>query len=203
MANRKLQTEIEKVLKKVAEGVEVFESILDKIHTASNVTQKEKLEADLKKEIKKLQKSRDQIKSWISSNDIKDKRALVDNRKLIELQMERFKACEKELKTKAFSKEGLQAVAKIDPLEKEKDDLSNWLTDMVDALQTQIDSVEAEAETLQGSQKKRGKDSSKAERLAEIDNILVRHKHHINRLEIVNRLLQNGNLSMDAVSVLA
>jgi hypothetical protein len=33
--------------------------------------------------------------------------ALLDARKLIEKEMERFKACEKETKTKAFSKEGL------------------------------------------------------------------------------------------------
>ena len=33
--------------------------------------------------------------------------ALVDARKLIEREMERFKICEKETKTKAFSKEGL------------------------------------------------------------------------------------------------
>lgn len=33
--------------------------------------------------------------------------ALVDARKLIEREMERFKVCEKETKTKAFSKEGL------------------------------------------------------------------------------------------------
>ena len=35
-------------------------------------------------------------------------------------QMERFKACEKEMKTKAFSKEGLSAAARLDPSEKAK-----------------------------------------------------------------------------------
>ena len=79
-----LTAEIEKVLKKVAEGVEIFEGIFDKIQQASNATQKEKLEGDLKKEIKKLQRYRDQIKTWLSSNEIKDKKALLDNRKLIE-----------------------------------------------------------------------------------------------------------------------
>ena len=48
------------------------------------MNQKEKYESDLKKEIKKLQRLRDQIKTWAASNDIKDKRALMDNRKLIE-----------------------------------------------------------------------------------------------------------------------
>lgn len=44
----------------------------------------EKYEADLKKEIKKLQRLRDQIKSWIASAEIKDKSALLENRRLIE-----------------------------------------------------------------------------------------------------------------------
>ncbi|KAF1805659.1 CCR4-Not complex component, Not N-terminal domain-containing protein, partial [Mucor lusitanicus] len=68
----------------VSEGVETFENIFDKINYTNNANQKEKYEQDLKKEIKKLQRLRDQIKTWLSSNDIKDKRALLDNRKLIE-----------------------------------------------------------------------------------------------------------------------
>jgi len=71
-------------LKKVAEGVDTFETIFEKIQSSSNITQKEKYESELKKEIKKLQRYRDQIKTWLSSNEIKDKRALTENRRLIE-----------------------------------------------------------------------------------------------------------------------
>uniref|UniRef100_A0A2D4GRU8 CCR4-Not complex component Not N-terminal domain-containing protein n=1 Tax=Micrurus corallinus TaxID=54390 RepID=A0A2D4GRU8_MICCO len=81
---RKLQGEIDRCLKKVSEGVEQFEDIWQKLHNAANANQKEKYEADLKKEIKKLQRLRDQIKTWVASNEIKDKRQLIDNRKLIE-----------------------------------------------------------------------------------------------------------------------
>ena len=76
--------EIDRTLKKVAEGVEVFQSIYDKMQASTNQTQKEKLETDLKTQIKKLQRLRDQIKTWVASNDIKDKTALLDNRRLIE-----------------------------------------------------------------------------------------------------------------------
>jgi len=76
--------EIDRTLKKVSEGVELFESIYDKMTSSTNQTQKEKLELDLKSQIKKLQRLRDQIKTWVASNDIKDKTALVDNRRLIE-----------------------------------------------------------------------------------------------------------------------
>ncbi|CAO3647374.1 unnamed protein product [Cunninghamella blakesleeana] len=58
MSMKKLQTEIDCVLKKVTEGVETFESIFDKIHSTTNGNQKEKYEQDLKKEIKKLQRLR-------------------------------------------------------------------------------------------------------------------------------------------------
>lgn len=61
------------------------------MYESENTNQKEKFEADLKKEIKKLQRYRDQIKTWSASTDIKDKKSLLDARKLIEREMERFK----------------------------------------------------------------------------------------------------------------
>lgn len=84
MAARKLQQEVDKCFKKVAEGVTEFESIYEKIEQSSNASQKEKLEDNLKREIKKLQRLRDQIKTWAASNDIKDKGPLLEHRKLIE-----------------------------------------------------------------------------------------------------------------------
>ena len=84
--------EIDRTLKKVGEGVELFESIYDKMQASTNQTQKEKLETDLKTQIKKLQRLRDQIKTWVASNDIKDKSALLDNRKLIETVSSTFTA---------------------------------------------------------------------------------------------------------------
>ncbi|KAF9110272.1 proteinral negative regulator of transcription subunit 5 [Mortierella sp. AM989] len=198
MATRKLQTEIDKVLKKVAEGVETFEETLDKIETSTNANQKEKYESDLKKEIKKLQRLRDQIKTWISSNDIKDKRALTDNRKLIEQQMEKFKAIEKEMKTKAYSREGLIMSGRLDPKEKEKAETCSWVTDRVEALSIQVEGMEAEVETLQASVKK-GKNNPVKERVAELEEKIERHKWHQGRLELILRLLENGQIDTDKV----
>ena len=84
MAQRKLQQEIDKTFKKVAEGIQTFESIFDKIQQANNASQKDKLEDALKREIKKLQRHRDQIKTWAAGNDIKDKKPLMEQRKAIE-----------------------------------------------------------------------------------------------------------------------
>ncbi|KAG5650364.1 hypothetical protein H0H81_012490 [Sphagnurus paluster] len=200
MAARKLQTEIDRTLKKVAEGVELFESIYDKMQASTNQTQKEKLELDLKTQIKKLQRLRDQIKTWVASNDIKDKSALLDNRRLIETQMEKFKACEKEMKTKAFSKEGLILAAKLDPKEQEKEEATSWLQTQVEELQMQVESTEAEIEALQGAGKKRNKAGSNAAgRLEELEHLNERRKWHISRLEIVLRLLNNGSMSPEKV----
>lgn len=43
-------------------------------------------------------------------------------------QMERFKIVERETKTKAYSKEGLGLAQKVDPAQKEKEDVGTWLT---------------------------------------------------------------------------
>ncbi|KAJ7179456.1 Not1 N-terminal domain, CCR4-Not complex component-domain-containing protein [Mycena filopes] len=200
MAARKLQTEIDRTLKKVSEGVELFESIYDKMQASTNQPQKEKLELELKSQIKKLQRLRDQIKTWVASNDIKDKTQLLDNRKLIETQMEKFKACEKEMKTKAFSKEGLIQAAKLDPKEQEKEEATLWLQTQVEELQMQVEQSEAEIETLHGTGKKKNKSGSTAGRLEELETLNERRKWHISRLEIVLRLLNNGSMPTEKVT---
>ena len=62
------------------------------VYNAQNANQKEKFEAELKSQIKKLQHP-DDIKARITNSDIKDKR-LTDARKQIETEMERFKVRE-------------------------------------------------------------------------------------------------------------
>lgn len=84
MTQRKLQQEIDKTFKKVAEGLAAFDGIYEKIESSSNSGQKEKLEDNLKREIKKLQRFRDQIKTWAAGNDVKDKTPLTNERKKIE-----------------------------------------------------------------------------------------------------------------------
>lgn len=118
----------------------------------------------------------------------------------IQQQMEKFKACEKEMKTKAFSKEGLIQAAKLDPKEQEKEEATQWLQAQVEELQMQVESTEAEVESLQGTGKKRNKaGSTAAGRLEELEQLNDRRKWHISRLEIVLRLLNNGSLPAEKV----
>ncbi|KAJ3629615.1 hypothetical protein MTP99_013995 [Tenebrio molitor] len=197
-ATRKLQGEIDRCLKKVTEGVETFEDIWQKVHNATNSNQKEKYEADLKKEIKKLQRLRDQIKSWIASAEIKDKSVLMDNRKLIETQMERFKVVERETKTKAYSKEGLGAAQKLDPAQKEREEIQHWLVSSIDLLNIQTDSFESEIESLLANKKKK-LDKDKQERMDELKARLERHRFHIRKLETLLRMLDNMSVEVSQI----
>lgn len=84
MAARKLQQEVDKCFKRIGEGITEFDEIYEKIEQSNNPAQKEKLEDNLKKEIKKLQRLRDMIKNWVANSDIKDKGPLMEQRKIIE-----------------------------------------------------------------------------------------------------------------------
>jgi CCR4-NOT transcription complex subunit 3 len=113
--------------------------------------------------------------------------------------MEMFKAVEKEMKTKAYSKEGLQASQKLDPKEREKVEMCDFLSNMVDELGRQVEQNEAEEETLNAGMKKGKKDTSKADRIAELQKITERHKWHQSKLELVLRTLENGGLEVEHV----
>jgi len=197
---RKLQAEIDRCLKKVAEGVEKFEETWQKVHNASNSNQKEKYEEDLKKEIKKLQRLRDQIKTWLASGEIKDKSTLMENRKLIETQMERFKIVERETKTKAYSKEGLTASARMDPAERERAEVMQWLNHCIDTLNIQVDQFEAEIESLQGGGRKKGKGKSDDTARQEECQVWVdKHRDHIQKLETLLRMLDNTQVEVTLI----
>ncbi|KAG7341051.1 CCR4-Not complex component [Nitzschia inconspicua] len=195
---RKLQTEIDRVMKKVDEGVELFDEIWEKVYSAANQSQKEKYEMDLKKEIKKLQRLRDQIKSWISSAEVKDKEPLVEARKLIETKMEAFKTCERETKTKTYSKEGLMRAEQLSPEEEAKQNTSQWISDYLDRLNSMVQDTEVELERLQAG---KGKKTNR-HLIDDAIHYIANHKFHVNKLEGIMRLVNNDVLDVDEVDKL-
>lgn len=195
---RKLQTEIDRVMKKVDEGVTLFDEIWEKVYTAEQQNQKEKYEMDLKKEIKKLQRLRDQIKTWIGSSEVKDKDALLDARRLIETKMEQFKVCEKETKTKTYSKEGLARAEKLDPVEEAKMKCMNWISQNIDLLNQLIDDRDVEIERLSTG---KGKKTNK-HIIEEYNGYITNHKFHVNKLEGIMRLVNNDLLDVALVDEL-
>lgn len=114
--------------------------------------------------------------------------------------MERFKATEKEMKTKAFSKEGLIAAARLDPAEKAKVEMAAWISSQVDELGRQIEASEAEIEQVQaGTGKKKKGAGASAEKTAGLEQLNERRSWHVGRLEILHRMLENGTLEPDRV----
>lgn len=69
--------------------------------------------------------------------------------------MERFKVVERETKTKAYSKEGLGLASKVDPAQKERVEMTQWLSECIDKLQLQVDHFEMELESMKSQTKKR------------------------------------------------
>lgn len=104
------------------------------------------------------------------------------------------------MKTKAYSKEGLSAAAKLDPKEQAKVEAGEFLSSMVDELEQQIEALEAEGEAIQATMKKGKNHASKADRMATIERIIERHKWHQGKLELIRRSLDNGGVETDQVN---
>ena len=187
--------EIDRVMKKVDEGTELFDEIYEKVYSAEQQSQKEKWEAELKKEIKKLQRLRDQIKSWISGNEVKDKDRLMEYRRLIETKMEAFKVVEKETKTKTYSKEGLAKKEKLDPEEQKREDTTKWISDIIDQLQALIEEKDLEIETLSSG---KGKKTNK-NKIEDCNQHLTSHRFHLSKLEGILRLVRNERIAPETV----
>ena len=68
---RKLQQEVETTLKKVAERNREWEIEWKKLETTEDALQRERIIDLLKKDLKKLQKVREQVRGWIASGEIK------------------------------------------------------------------------------------------------------------------------------------
>jgi CCR4-NOT transcription complex subunit 3 len=182
-------------MKKVDEGVELFDDIWEKVYSAEQQNQKEKYEMDLKKEIKKLQRLRDQIKTWIGSSDIKDKDPLIEARKLIETKMEQFKICEKETKTKTYSKEGLARQEKLDPTEEAKLNTTTWLGEYIERIAEEIEEKDFEIERLSAG---KGKKTNK-HGIEQMQQHIANHKFHMSKLEGIIRLVNNDVVDAEAV----
>nr|CAH8843152.1 unnamed protein product [Trichobilharzia regenti] len=114
--------------------------------------------------------------------------------------MERFKVIEKETKTKAYSKEGLlSSEAKKDPLQKEKEELDEWLKQCISSLNTQTEKYEFEIESLSNNNKKKRIDKETALAIDEKRQRLEMCCFHVEKLEAIMRLLDNERLDCTKV----
>lgn len=113
-------------------------------------------------------------------------------------QMERFKVVERETKTKAYSKEGLTSVARLDPAERERAEISHWLNQCLDMLNLQMDQFEAEIESL-GTTKKKKNRNENADKIVEYQTLVEKHRDHVQKLETLLRMLDNDTVDIDQI----
>ena len=88
--------------------------------------------------------------------------------------MEQFKICEKDTKTKAYSKEGLARDSKLDPKEQDREEKRGWLNDSIERLQEIIDQIELEVEKI--SSGKEAKKSKNKELSEKFDNRIKKNR---------------------------
>lgn len=189
---RRLQQEVERTLRRVEEGCELFMDLYVKFKQQQTA----KIEGELKKEIKKLQRLRESIKAWQTNVDVRDKGPLEDSRKKIEKCMETFRQCEKEIKTKAFSKEGLAAKTR-DGEDRHREALQL----LQQQLQREAALLEAEMDGLDSKKGKRDRERDREKK--RISLLLQKHKQHITKLTEALRLADSSRLSPSAAAAIA
>ena len=202
---RKLQLEIDRTLKKVEEGLEEFDALQAKVEACDTHALKMKLEEELKKELKKLQKHRDAVKGWSSGSEVKVKTPLLEARRNIELRMEAFKVIERESKMKAYSKEGLMRDAPLTAEDRRRMKTRDWMQTLTNKLSDEVEVLEAELEVLEeaaassGGKKKATTEKSPEELLTQV---IRSHKFHVDKLELLGRAVDAGEVDCDAVDAL-
>lgn len=196
---------MEAVFKKIHEGLDLFNYYFSRHEASSNDSQREKLETDLKKEIKKLQKFRDQIKTW-QLNDAMEAtiapQKLQEHRRLVEEAMECYKEVEKNLKMKSFSNQSIMLAA-LDTgeaaLSKAVTEEIEFIEDTVAELNDQIEKLEEEYDRLLQKKARKNNLLQLEEQKQELENFIQRNNFHIGKLEECAEFLRDGKISPSSV----
>ncbi|CAE6970870.1 NOT5 [Symbiodinium sp. KB8] len=186
-------------MKKIDEGLTAYDALWEE----ADASQRDRLEETLKKELKKLQREREKVKSWAAKGEVRDKA---------------FKELERESKTKAFSKAGLARGEAETPEERERREESEWLQDRIRTLEQEAEELEAEMEILVDSRRRESSEAVYVMRCQqpcaalhtrraawshrELAAKLGNHRFHIENLNKLIRLLANEVLEPDELSTL-
>ena len=185
--------------------MDLFNYYYSRHESSTNDSQREKLESDLKKEIKKLQKFRDQIKTWQGNDSLEATIAslkLQEHRRLVEEAMECYKEVEKNSKMKSFSNQSIMLASLENgehSLPPEVEDAYEYLAGVTDELLEQNEQLEKEYEKI--SQKKVRKNNLLAieERKQELENYRLRNEFHIAKIESTMSYLKANKVSVQLV----
>ncbi len=131
---------------------------------------------------------------WMSNPEVKDKSGLQEARRKIEVEMERFKAFERESKTKPFSLVGLAMSDRLDAREAKKQEKREPLEEFVEKLNVQTEEFRAEWEALVAKKKKNREET---ERMNHLKKFIDWHAFHLRYLEQLLRRLDNDVVDPD------
>eukprot|EP01130_Rhizamoeba_saxonica_P005430 TRINITY_DN2173_c0_g1_i1.p1 TRINITY_DN2173_c0_g1~~TRINITY_DN2173_c0_g1_i1.p1 ORF type:complete len:412 (-),score=123.48 TRINITY_DN2173_c0_g1_i1:37-1272(-) len=192
---KKLLGEVERELKRVRDGYVDFDKILHRLKKGNNLStnQVSKLETDLKKEIKKLQRKRDKMKSWLSNNNIRDKTSIIEARKKIEDYMEKFKKYENSRSNNKDFETNQAEMVNQEQIE--------WLEEHTELLSDMIEEAEADIEELET---KETSDDVEADAIliAELAEKVDHHTLHFKCLRKLLHMMNNGKIQADDVEYL-
>jgi CCR4-NOT transcription complex subunit 3 len=189
--SRQIQQEIEKKLQQVEEGSANFGSILKKLQGTVNAPQKERLENELKKEIKRLQKIRESLKA-LESQEPRLRQRMVEAKKKIEELMEVHKQSERDSKVKAFSREGLSNASRMDPQEESRNEMREMIKNLQGSIQDKINMKEGEIERYRSAR-------TRPPQFEEANRYMRAASNHLDRLEQVLRLVENDSVTLDTI----
>ena len=114
-AAKRVLGDSEAMLRKVELEITECDGLMETYCHASQPHQSEKCKENLKFSIKKLQRDRAQLSTWISDKSVKEKSALTDARSKIEARMMKFKTLEGEVLATAFNDESDEGHAELQP----------------------------------------------------------------------------------------
>ena len=108
--------------------------------------------------------------------------------------MERFRDCEKETKTKAYSKEGLQKLsAELDV----KGPLRTWLQDSIERLEEQLKEYESLLSDYNLSD-----DPDLLEKTITLEHTIERHNVHIENLKTISSAWENDTVTKQQIKAI-
>ncbi|CBH09845.1 hypothetical protein, conserved [Trypanosoma brucei gambiense DAL972] len=193
--NKKSQQEIERLLRRTQEEINSYDSVYTKFNNSTS-PQREKLEAELRREARKLQRSYDLIKAACPPSDSKDSKGSVEPwmQKLHE-RIETFKMCEQAMKTKGSGKDGLGTGALSEAQQEGVKDVEAWLKNTTDSLRKQVQLSESDAERSGRGNHGRNKNSVSATTSTRTQKL----KFHVARLELLLKGIANGDVNPESV----
>eukprot|EP01068_Selenidium_serpulae_P001675 Selendium_serpulae@DN1813_c0_g1_i3.p1 len=207
---KKTQVEMERMMKVVKEGLTEFDLIHKKLNESTPSSNREKLEGDLKAQLKKLQRNRHKLEELISSPEVKMMKSMMETaKKDIEKRMEIFKTHEKTFKTKAHNRKGLASTSD-DREDSERDDvaetargrrgrnqsqsdrMATWVEETIESLSAAIYKYREDLKDLNKKSAKRQDGGKAAERIAQLEVWIERHEQHQKKLAEVLERLKGG-----------